>query len=104
MSKIYELSDVINGKEPLCFSYGVLPRITTGGDAKLQVNKLLSKKWGLHALDCPNPYVLFLERNSTRQIHNLDEILKYLKQRNVSPVKVEMFEGKSAKEQARIII
>ena len=71
MSKIYELSDGINGTEPLCFSYGVFPLITSGGDAKLEVNKLLSKKWGLDTLDCPNPYVLFLERNSTRQIHNL---------------------------------
>ena len=103
MSKIYELSDVINGTEPLCFSHGVFPYFTTGGTARKTVSKLLSKTWGLDTLHCPDPYVLFLERNSTRRLHNLDEIIVYLRQHNISPIKVAMFEGKSAKEQASIV-
>ena len=66
--------------------------------------KTLSEKWRLSETKCPaTKHVLILQRNTTRQIRNVDAIVTYLRAHLNTSVQVEQFEGKLANEQARIV-
>ena len=112
MSSLYELHDILKrrGDQPLCFKQALFIQSSTipvTKQVKLQTAamvKTLSEKWRLSETKCPaTKHVLILQRNTTRQIRNVDAIVTYLRAHLNTSVQVEQFEGKLANEQARIV-
>ena len=84
----------------VCFSNAVFGETAQWGRER-EVRELLEQRMNLSA--CTQYYVTFLQRQSTRKILNINQLMDLAKRAGLKNIRLEYFEGKTIPEQMRII-
>lgn len=103
MTQLMDVSDILNHTKPVCFSHGIFVKLEKDTESLHGMAAALSRAWNLTEYVCPEYYTMFLQRNTTRRLLNADELVRALIEHGFTRVRVEIFDGKTLLEQARLI-
>ena len=98
----YDFSTIKKQNESVCFSnavFGKTLQLKSGHERK--VRRLLEQNMNFST--CPQYYVTFLQRQKTRKILNIYQLMELTKLAGLENIRLEYFEGRTIPQQMHII-